>query len=192
MSTPTTSRPLRADARRNREAIVAAAREAFASQGDEAQMDDIARLAGVGVGTVYRHFPTKDALMGELIRLKFETTAELARDYLEVEDPWEAFAGFVREHTEVMAADRAQQRMMWFATDAAWALAEPALAELREAGGRLIARAQKANVMRKDFGVEHMPTFMCALASAMQVDDRGEIRHDWRKLRDLMLDGLRP
>ena len=170
---------------------MAAAREAFANQGDEAQMDDIARLAGVGVGTVYRHFPTKDALMGELIRLKFEATAALARDYLEIEDPWDAFAGFVREHTEVMAADRAQQRMMWFATDAAWALAEPALAELREAGGRLIARAQKAKVMRKDFGVEHMPTFMCALASAMQVDDRGEIHHDWRKLRDLMLDGLR-
>ena len=186
-----TPRPLRADARRNRDAIVEAARQAFAESGDAAQMDDIARLAGVGVGTVYRHFPTKDALMGELIRVKFEATAALAREHLEIEDPWEAFAGFILAHTESMAADRAQQRMMWFATEEAWAIAAPALAELREAGSELIGRAHKAKVLRKDFGVDNMPTFMCALASAMQVDDRGDIRHDWRALRSVLLDGLR-
>lgn len=191
MSAPASPRPLRADARRNRERVVEAARCAFGDCGDEAQVEDIARMAGVGVGTVYRHFPTKDALMGELIRAKFEAATALAREHLEVEDPWEAFAGFVRAHTEAMAADRAQQRMMWFATEEAWSVAEPALADLRGAAGALIRRAHRAKALRKDFGVDNMPTFMCALASAMQVDDRGDIHHDWRALRDFMLDGLR-
>ena len=191
MAAPTTSRPLRADARRNREAIVEAARQAFADHGEQAQMDDIARLAGVGVGTVYRHFPTKDALVGELIRLKFEDTAARARVHLEIEDPWEAFASFVRDQTELTATDRAQQRMMWFATEEAWAVAAPALADLREAGGELIGRAHAAGAIREDFGVDNMPTLMCALSSAMQVEERGDVRHDWRQLREFILDGLR-
>jgi len=64
-TTVVTERPLRADARRNREKIVNAAREIVAEQGEAAQIDDVARKAGVGVGTVYRHFPNKDALMGD-------------------------------------------------------------------------------------------------------------------------------
>jgi len=191
MSTAAPTRPLRADARRNREAIIEAARQAFADCGDAAQMDDIARLAGVGVGTVYRHFPTKDALMGELIRRKFERAAELARSYLEVEEPWKAFAGFIVEHTEEVAADRGQQRMMWFATDEAWEVAQPALGELRATVSELIRRAHKKKVLRKDFTVDNMPTVICALANAMQADDRGEVRHDWRALRAFFLDGLK-
>ena len=65
------ARPQRADARRNRERILDGAREVFAECGLDAQMDDVARRAGVGVGTVYRHFPTKEALLGELVRQKF-------------------------------------------------------------------------------------------------------------------------
>ena len=71
-STPIESeRPLRADARRNRARIIDAARELFAGEQPNVQMDDVARHAGVGVGTVYRHFPDKDALMGELVRERF-------------------------------------------------------------------------------------------------------------------------
>ena len=70
--TQVAGRPLRADARRNRERVLQAAREVFAEQGREAQMDDVARRAAVGVGTVYRHFPTKEALIdaiaGEALR----------------------------------------------------------------------------------------------------------------------------
>src|SRR5215469_2337222 len=68
---PTTERPMRADARRNRERILQAARELFASDRPDVQVDDVARRAGVGVGTVYRHFPDKEALMGELVRERF-------------------------------------------------------------------------------------------------------------------------
>jgi len=75
-----TERPLRADARRNRECILQAAREVFAKSGIDAQMDDVASRAGVGVGTVYRHFPTKEALMAELVRQKFRVFAAAARE----------------------------------------------------------------------------------------------------------------
>ena len=85
---------LRCDARRNRERVIEAAREALAEYGLAAQMDDIARRAGVGVGTVYRHFATKDQLVGELMRLKLTRFAALARKSLEEDggDPWESFA----------------------------------------------------------------------------------------------------
>src|SRR5438874_2011849 len=68
-------RPLRADARRNRERILESARAVFSESGVEAQIDDVASRAGVGVGTVYRHFPTKEALMAELVRQKFRFLA---------------------------------------------------------------------------------------------------------------------
>ena len=71
-STNTETKPMRADARRNRERILEAARELLAAGPPEVQMDDLARRAGVGVGTVYRHFPDKEALMGELVRERFE------------------------------------------------------------------------------------------------------------------------
>ncbi len=82
MTTTQTERPLRADARRNRERIIQSAKEVFAQHGAEAQMDDVAEQAQVGVGTVYRHFPTKEALMAELVRQKFQQLVDGAREGL--------------------------------------------------------------------------------------------------------------
>src|ERR1041384_5426357 len=84
-------RPLRADARRNREKVLQAARSVFSEHGRDAQMDDVARRAGVGVGTVYRHFPTKEALIEALMVAAFQTIADEAHRALDIEDPWEAF-----------------------------------------------------------------------------------------------------
>src|ERR1700754_4180836 len=105
---------MRADARRNRERILSAARETFSEHGTEAQMDEIARRAGVGVGTLYRHFPTKDALIGELVRIKLSDFAVRARaKFEEDERPWESFAELIREQAEIAARDAAQQRMIF-------------------------------------------------------------------------------
>src|SRR5512132_1869501 len=82
-------RVLRADARRNREAVIAAAKQLFADQGLDAQMPDVAKAAKVGVGTVYRHFPTKDDLIAALVAERFERLAQKAREGLEAEDPWD-------------------------------------------------------------------------------------------------------
>ena len=85
MTTPdTTTRPLRADAQRNRDKIVAAARDCFSEDGLDAQMEDVARRAGVGVGTVYRHFPTKDALVRALVVAQMEAMTARGPEFLEI------------------------------------------------------------------------------------------------------------
>src|SRR5919199_2827995 len=89
-------RALRADARRNREAVIAAAKKLFADQGVDAQMPDVAKAAKVGVGTVYRHFPTKDDLISGLVAERFERLAQKAREGLEADDAWEGISDFIR------------------------------------------------------------------------------------------------
>jgi AcrR family transcriptional regulator len=178
-------RPLRADARRNRERILEAARTVFADQGGEAQIDDIARAAGVGVGTVYRHFPHKDALLGELVSQKFRGFADNADRALEVEDPWEAFAGLLRTNAEFCAGDMGVQQAL-ARGPVAWELATPELDRLRETTTRLIARAQEAGVMRRDFEVDDIPMLMCGLSSTMGVPG-----YDWRRHLEIIISGLR-
>src|SRR5437868_8255122 len=90
------TRALRSDARRNREAVVAAAKKLFADQGLDAQMPDVAKAAKVGVGTVYRHFPTKDDLIAAMADERFERLAQKASESLETEDAWEGVADFIR------------------------------------------------------------------------------------------------
>src|SRR5438045_9358268 len=99
-------RVLRADARRNHEAVIAAAKKLFADQGLDAQMPDVAKAAKVGVGTVYRHFPTKDDLIAALVADRFERLAEKAREGLESGDAWEGIAEFIRFSAQIQADDR--------------------------------------------------------------------------------------
>src|SRR3954470_17871367 len=99
-------RVLRADARRNREAVVAAAKKLFADQGLDAQMPDVAKAAKVGVGTVYRHFPTKEDLIAALAAERFERLAEKAREGIAAEDPWEGLCEFIRFAARIQADDR--------------------------------------------------------------------------------------
>lgn len=176
---------MRADARRNRERILDAARAVFAEGGQAAQMDDVARAAGVGVGTVYRHFPDKEALLAELIRQKFALFAEQARAALAAEgDPFEVFAALLREHLEQAAADAATQHALMEAPAGAWERSEAERAELAALIGQLIGRAQAAGEMRTDFGVEDIPMVMCGISASM---GRGM---DWRRHLELMLRAL--
>src|SRR5947207_2451662 len=99
-------RALRADARRNREAVLAAAKKLFADQGLDAQMPDVAKAAKVGVGTVYRHYPTKDDLIAALVAERFERLAQKAREGLEMDDAWEGISEFIRFSAQIQADDR--------------------------------------------------------------------------------------
>jgi AcrR family transcriptional regulator len=181
-------RPQRADARRNRARIVAAARAVFSEQGREAQMDDVARRAEVGVGTVYRHFPTKEALIEGLVAAKFEQLAAWAEEALEVEDPWVAFEGLMWRSAEQMARDRTLFQVL---------SAEPALVDriagartdLIAATGELVRRAQTAGALRADLRAEDIGPIMCGVGGTMQMClATGE---DWRRFFGFMLDGLR-
>ncbi|HET8536830.1 MAG TPA: helix-turn-helix domain-containing protein [Solirubrobacteraceae bacterium] len=181
-------RPLRADARRNREKIVNAARKIVAEQGEAAQIDDVARLAGVGVGTVYRHFPNKDALMGELVRGNVVECTGVARDCASVDDPWDAFAAMVRRSCERGASDAAFRRTWQAAAPEAEAYAADVKLELMAAAGALIERAHAAGVLREDFTVQDMPGLMCGLGAAIDAMPEGD---RWRRLVEFALDGLR-
>src|SRR3954454_6248722 len=159
-------RPLRADARRNRERILQAARCACAEHGASVQMDDVARGAGVGVGTVYRHFPTKEALIEALVAEKFRLTIENLRDALEIADPWEAFAEGLRRNAEVMASDAALREALARLGPAAESAAE-GREELLGLAARLVARAQDAGVLRPDITVDDVGVLMSALSASM-------------------------
>jgi AcrR family transcriptional regulator len=159
------ARPLRADARRNRERILQTARTAFADRGQDVQMDEIAERAGVGVGTVYRHFPTKEALVLELVRESVGGCIEAAAAALELEDPWEAVESVVRDNAQNMARNRGLRDAMAgvdFPDDCPWEDSQ-----LRGHAAALIERAQSAGAMRAGITVDDYQALMCGLAAAI-------------------------
>jgi AcrR family transcriptional regulator len=183
---------MRSDARRNRESILAAARDVFSEYGMEAQMDEIARRAGVGVGTLYRHFPTKDELVGELIRIKLGDFANRARARFEEDDrPWESFADMLREQNEIASRDASQQRMIFAMTPEALEKAAPTIAELTAVTQAFIDRAKEAGAVREDLVVDDIRTLMCGLGSVMAADALGVMSYDWRRLLEFTLEGMR-
>ncbi len=179
-------RALRSDARRNRDRVLDAARAVFAERGMDAQMDDVAARAGVGVGTLYRHFPTKTVLLDELVAAKFEDAATVAKHALEEPDPWIGFVELVRHSAELIARDLALQEAL--RGQVLSPRAEPHQRALMETGAVLIQRAQLTGRLRTDFSVEDVPTLLSALAGIMSA---GGGNH-WRRWLDFFLDGLAP
>jgi AcrR family transcriptional regulator len=158
---------MRADARRNREKILKSARTCLARDGLDAQIDEIARRAKVGVGTVYRHFPTKDDLVVALAGERFDRLAELARTALEQENPWEAFCGFLRAAAEIQIEDRALSEVMLDSKDVMGEHAERV--GILELVDQLMDRAKASNDLRKDAEPEDVPMLMCALGGAAEM-----------------------
>jgi AcrR family transcriptional regulator len=181
-------RVLRADARRNREAVLAAAKHLFADQGLDAQMPDVARAAKVGVGTVYLHFATKDDLIAALVAERFERLAESVRESLETDDPWEGFCRFIRFATQIQADDRGLCEVMGSRPElmdtAARAASLPQLCDL------LVKRAQHSGQLRRDIEWEDIPMIACGLGSVTQANV-GPATGRWPRLVEIILDGLR-
>src|SRR5918995_51222 len=176
--------PLRADARRNREAVLAAARERFGECGLDCQMDDIARTAGVGVGTVYRHFPTKEDLIAALVADRFERLAALAE-----RDPWQAFCDLIRHSAAVTVRDRALSEFLsWHPELGQHEAVRSGLADLT---AQLIANAQRAGGMREDAVVEDVPTLICGLGAVTAGASGNMPELNWERYVEIMLDGLR-
>jgi AcrR family transcriptional regulator len=181
-------RVLRADARRNREAVVAAAKKLFADQGLDAQMPDVAKAAKVGVGTVYRHFPTKDHLIAALADDRFERLAEKAREGIEADDPWEGLCGFIRFAAQIQADDRGLCEVMGsrpeVMSEAAYAVG------LDELCDQLIKRAQRSGDLRKDLDWEDIPMVACSLGR-ITAAEAGPAIGRWPRLVEIVIDGLR-
>jgi AcrR family transcriptional regulator len=176
------AKPLRADARRNRQRVLVAARAVFADQGTEAQIDDVARRAKVGVGTVYRHFPTKEALLDALVRERFEEIAGYAREALEREDAWDGFCELIWRAAERNAADLAFCEAI-SSTDCRAIVEEVGLMRSTD---ELIARAKAQGRMRADATQEDVPMMMAGASAVMRLSPTS-----WRRYLTIMLDGLR-
>jgi AcrR family transcriptional regulator len=180
------TRPQRADARRNRERVLSAARETFADDGLDAQIDDVAQRAGVGVGTVYRHFPTKEALIEAVAADGYQHLCDLAREALTVDDPWEAFSQFMWAGARLHRNDRAQCEINATRPDVMQRVAGDKH-ELLELVAQLIERGQRAGVTRAGLSSHDMPMIWCSLGAAMQ-HSAGD---GWERYLEVVLDGLR-
>ena len=184
-----TERPLRADARRNREQILQSARAAFAESGADAQIDDVARHAGVGVGTVYRHFPTKQALLTELVRQTFRLFTGRAREALEAGgEPFALIEGLLRRIAETAAGDAGvQYALTSSAAQAARSEAQAEQDELIAVIAELTGCARRAGTIRPGIEATDIAMLICGVVSVMGPRPG----FDWRRHLDLVIDTLR-
>jgi len=183
-------RPLRRDAERNRQRILKAASEVFNERGLEVSLDEIARYAGVGVGTVYRRFRTKEELVEALFVERIDSIAAVAEEALEAPDPWSGLVSFMEQMAEMMAGDLGLRQMLMFAT---YGQDRVAYARQRNAPlmSGLVERAQAAGQLRSDLRQTDIPFIVFVLTEAAQLA-RQTSPEIWRRYLTLVLDGLRP
>src|SRR5918992_963552 len=178
-------RPKRADARRNYEKVLAAARQAFAEGGESTALEEIARRAGVGIGTLYRHFPNRQALVEALYVGEVE---EVCRSAAEVEDtdPWEALSNWFERFIGYIATKQAlaNELLNYLDTDAP--LFKASRTALFEAGEPLLRRAQEAGVVRADVGIAEVIQMVMGIAKIPTGDPA-----QTRQILRIALDGLR-
>jgi AcrR family transcriptional regulator len=179
------ARPKRADARRNYEKVVAAAREAFAEGGDSTALEEIARRAGVGIGTLYRHFPTRQALLEAVYLEEVEGVCQTAAD-LDGHDPWEALNTWFDRLISYMATKQAlaHELVDYLGRDAV--LFQTCRAALFAAGEPLLDRAQEAGAVRPDVTIAETIQMVMAITKAPASDPEQTAR-----LMRIALDGLR-
>ena len=184
------ARPLRRDAERNRQRILQPASEVFTEQGLEVSLDEVARRAGVGVGTVYRRFRTKEELVEALFEDRVDAIADVAERAAEEPDPWTGLASFMEQMADMLAGDLGLRQMLMFATygQDRVAYARQQNAPLVE---RLLKRAQAAGQARPDLMLTDIPFLVFVLTEAAQM--ARPARPDlWRRYLALILDGMRP
>jgi AcrR family transcriptional regulator len=181
--------PKRADARRNRERVLAAAEEVFAESGLKAPIEEVARRAGVGVGTVCRNFPTKQALIEAVVGAMYETLLQQVEGSLEDPDPGRAFEQFVLGLSEFQVRHRALADQM--ANDDMLASAASPKEKVMRAVAALVARAQSEGAIRADIGAGDVSMLFSGVAHATSI--AGELQPMLReRFVRIILDGLRP
>jgi AcrR family transcriptional regulator len=179
------ARPKRADARRNYEKVLAAARDAFAEAGSETSLEEIARRAEVGIGTLYRHFPTRQALLEAVYLDEVQALCRSAADLADL-PPWDAIVAWLRRFVEYMVTKQAlaPELLNYVGRDASvfrdsraafWAVGEP-----------LLERAQNAHVVRADTNFTEVIQLMGGIAK-IPTTEPGQIDH----ILGMALDGLR-
>ncbi|OPG09990.1 TetR/AcrR family transcriptional regulator [Microbispora sp. GKU 823] len=185
MSTPQPRRRTRTDAERNRDRVLEAARALFAESGHDVQMSEVARVAGVGVGTLYRKFPTREALIEAIAEHRAAGIIAAARRLADADDPADGLARLLHHVGEVLADDRGMSEVI----EKAMGSGEPR-EETREAllaiAGELLDRAQAHGTVGREVTTGDVNMVICGLAAVIR-----NAAGDWRRYIEVALDGLR-
>lgn len=184
MSAP--DHPLRADARRNRDAVLDAASALFAQAGGDVQMSDIAERAGVGVGTVYRHFADKQSLQAAIIGRRFAAVAGLAQQAEEIDDPRTALETLLYDYLAAAQADAGFRFSLLSPAEPAWHDIVREKADFAASVARIVERAVGAGLVRSDFTADD---FILLTRGAMA--NMGGDHDGWRRFINLALEGIR-
>ncbi|SRX79067.1 TetR family transcriptional regulator [Amycolatopsis mediterranei S699] [Mycolicibacterium parafortuitum] len=182
-------RPLRKDAERNRQRILAAARDLFATRGLEPHLNDIAHHAGVGVGTIYRRFASKEDLLEALFDDAMHQLADYAEEALRFPDSWEGFSWFMERMCELTATDRGMREIA-FSKAYGGERVCAARDRLKPLLGQLVERAQADGHVRRDLSPTDMPLFGL-LSGTVSEFTRNVDPTLWRRYVALLLDGIR-
>ncbi|QIS10652.1 TetR family transcriptional regulator [Nocardia arthritidis] len=187
-SMATTSKPLRADAARNRDRLLAAATAVFAERGLDAPLEHIARRAGVSIGTLYAHFPSREAFFAAIFPERLAALDRIGAAALAQPDPWTGFVQFLTDLFALQAEDRG--------LNDALAQRFPDGVDIGEAcargvvyAERIIERAQRGGVLRADFGMSDLSALTSAIGQIIRetIDTRPDA---WRRFLELYVTGL--
>ena len=189
MTTPDHPAPrrLRRDAQRNRDAILAAARQVFCDHGLEAPLEQIARQAGVGIATLYRRFPDRAALLDAVLADTVQAHIDAAEQALATDDPWEGFASYLEQSCRLQAADRGLNDVMGMRFPRATAT-EAAKTRLYEVVGQVLDRAQQSGQLRTDLTLAFLNWANTRILPAVRAAGAPDA---WRRYLGLLLDGFR-
>ncbi len=183
------SKPLRRDAERNRQRILAAANALVAEVGLDVTHNDIARAAEVGVGTVYRRFPDRQVLIDELFDQRVDRVVALVDEALTIEDPWQGLCAFVAGNLELQAGDKGLKDLM-LGDGRDTELARRAQRRIGPAVRELVKRAHASGQLRPDVGVEDFPLVQEMVGAVLEHSRRID-PNLWRRALALVLDGYR-
>jgi AcrR family transcriptional regulator len=185
----TEARPLRKDAQRNRDLLVAAASRMFATRGLDVPLEDVAKEAGVSIGTLYNRFPTRGELVDAALAGKVAATVELAEAASTMADPWEGFAWFLERTCELQASDRGYNELCSRSLPDA-----PEITRLTARGHKLILiivdRAQRSGQLRADFSDGDFAFVLWSTTRTIEAT-RTTAPDAWRRHLGFMLDGFR-
>jgi AcrR family transcriptional regulator len=190
---PSTQRPatrLRRDAQRNRDAIVAAARQVFCDHGLEAPLEEIARRAGVGIATLYRRFPSRVELLDAVLADNLQAHIAAAEQALATDDPWDGFAFYLEQSCRLQAEDRGLNDVMGMRFPRATAV-EAAKTGLFELVGQVVDRAQQRGQLRADLTPEDLAFLNWANTRILPAVRAAGAPEAWRRHLGLLLDGFR-
>jgi AcrR family transcriptional regulator len=185
----TRSPAIRKDAVRNRALLVAAAREVFREEGVEARLEEVARRAGVGAGTLYRHFPTREALVEAILAERIDEFATLATSALDQTDAWEGLVGLLEAILELQRGDRVLKEVFVRYPPDESNLTE-SRQQIRGLFEQVLARAHEQGVLRQDYRLPDMAMLLWSFAPVIDATEAAP--EVWRRHLHWTLDGLRP